>query len=214
MDTLLFWKNQVLLLFWSSGRTEPAAREACPDLICVRHNNSSRLLYPLTRLPSALRSEQHNLQHLSLDWRITSHSWFCWSCQRSQPRGALFPQAYMHCPLTDRPWLFSLAIASAAASVIEHGVCTGPSWPRILKSRRSPIFASIIFSYYFSLLSLICRARGMIDIITALGNHAGARLRGILKILFFFRRDRVGELCSLLFLLLFQPHVFQVCFST
>jgi len=54
----------------------------------------------------------------------------------------------------------------------------------------------------------------MIDITVVLGNHAEALLRGIPKALVFFRRDRVGELCSLLFLQLFQPHVFQVCFST
>lgn len=53
----------------------------------------------------------------------------------------------------------------------------------------------------------------MVIIMKALGNLAEVLLQIIPKAAVFSRRDRVGELCSLLFLQLFQPHVFQVCFS-
>lgn len=53
----------------------------------------------------------------------------------------------------------------------------------------------------------------MIGITPRSGNRVEVPQQGIPKAVFFSRRDRVGELCSLLFLLPFQPHVFQVCFS-
>lgn len=60
--------------------------------------------------------------------------------------------------------------------------------------------------------SLICRAQARNSTIplVALGSPVEAPQE---KPTAYSFRDRVGEQCSLLFLLLFQPHVFQVCSS-
>lgn len=81
-----------------------------------------------------------------------------------------------------------------------------PSDPSI-----SPHYTNIPFFSYTYLPSLICQSQITIATTVVSANHVEAP-QGNPKVV-FFRRDRVGELCSLLFLQLFQPHVFQVCSS-
>ena len=73
-----------------------------------------------------------------------------------------------------------------------------------------PINNSVLSSLPITVtFTLICRLQTKTDTILVWGNHVEVP-QGIHKAMFFFRRDRVGEQCSLLFHQLFQPHVFQV----
>jgi len=71
-----------------------------------------------------------------------------------------------------------------------------------------PIDNSVLSSLPITItFSLRCRLQTKTDTILVWGNQVEVP-QGIHKAVFFFRRDRVGEQCSLLFRQLFQPHVF------
>ncbi len=72
---------------------------------------------------------------------------------------------------------------------------------------------SLLLSYLLLFRSLICRAQARSSTIplVVLGSHVEAPQGNPTAYSF---RDRVGEQSSLLFLLPFQPHVFQLCLFT
>ena len=80
------------------------------------------------------------------------------------------------------------------------------------------LFLLFDFPFIFA-ISWLCQAPEVIIIMPASQNRAGAHSETLKAGCMFSRvillsRLRVGELCSLLFLPPFQPHVFQVCFRS
>lgn len=94
-----------------------------------------------------------------------------------------------------------------------------PTWSLILIFKVLSFFVPLIISTLpsspspspITIRSLICRPRARISTTPAMLGNRVEDPQG--KPAAYSFRDRVGEQCSLLFLLPFQPHVFQVCCS-
>ena len=151
------------------------------------------------------------LVQVALDFSSTD-AWFIptlASCASTLPRAYLhrytrFPRSSCHNSLfeTTSPLAADSQCLEGVSSSLDIYIERRPQFPPINNSALSSLPITVTFS-------LICRVQTKTDTILVWGNHVEVP-QGIHKAMFFFRRDRVGEQCSLLFHQLFQPHVFQV----